>query len=204
MSKKGQLTTSEPLPWNEAVSLIAKLKDEGDWKYHLLISAGIFFGLRISDIIRLQWKDILGKNTLIVNEQKTSKRRIITLNEDVQNIFTHAYLETNPVYDHIFYGHKDQPMTRQPINSKLKKLRDKYNLSIKNFSTHSLRKCFGRKLWYSYGKTYEALILLMDIFNHTDPKTTKRYLGITQDDISNAYKSIRLTETDNQIINIQM
>jgi integrase len=166
----------------------------------MFVTCGMFFGLRVSDILNLKWYDILGKEQNEIQEIKTKKTRIISITEDVQDITLKAYKEMSPTRDYIFLGYKDKLLSRQQINRRLKQFRNDYNIPVNNFSTHSLRKAFGRKVWETYGKTYEALILLMDIFNHKYLETTKRYLGITQNEISNAYKSLSLSNEEKQLI----
>jgi integrase len=53
---------------------------------------------------------------------------------------------------------------------------------------HSLRKTFGYFAW----KAGALPVMLMDIFNHSSFETTKRYLGITQDDMDEIYLSMAL------------
>lgn len=166
----------------------------------MFITSGIFFGLRVSDILNLKWYDILGKTQNEIQEIKTNKTRIISITEDVQDIALKAYKEMSPTSDYIFLGYKNKPLSKQQINRRLKQFKSDYNIPVNNFSTHSLRKSFGRRVWEMQGKTYEALILLMDIFNHKYLDTTKRYLGITQYEISNAYKSLSLSNEEKQLI----
>lgn len=191
MSKKGQITTANALPWSEGICLIERLGDDRNFKYQLLITSGIFFGLRISDIKLLRWSHIIGQDEIDIQEIKTGKSRNIPINDDVKSIFLNAFDEVNPVSDEIFLGYKGV-LTTQNVNRMLKKFKQDYNLSIERFSTHSLRKCFGRKIWENYGKSYEGLILLMNVFNHTSLKTTMAYLGITQEEINNAYFSLKV------------
>lgn len=49
MSLKNTRTTTGALTWDDFRSLISKLERDGDYKYCLLISIGVFTGLRISD-----------------------------------------------------------------------------------------------------------------------------------------------------------
>ncbi len=192
MSMKGQITTADPLPWSEAIRLIRELGKSGDYKYQLLVTAGIFFGLRIWDIQHLRWSDVLGKEEAIIVEHKTKKIRRITINKEVQDILANTYLDMAPRSkdDYIIKGDNKGPLTIQAINKKLKRLKGKHGLNIDRISTHSLRKTFGTKVWEDSPKDYETLLLLMDIFNHTSPVTTKRYLGITQDKIKSVYTSL--------------
>ena len=61
-------------------------------------------------------------------------------------------------------------------------------MKIENFSTHSLRKTFGRKVVESAGMDAEmALIRLSELFNHRDVATTRRYLGLRQSELLETY-----------------
>ena len=76
----------------------------------------------------------------------------------------------------------------QYINRQFKEIKRKYALKIENFSTHSLRKTFGRKVVESAGMDAEmALIRLSELFNHRDVATTRRYLGLCQSELLETY-----------------
>jgi hypothetical protein len=49
MSLKGQITTTTSMDWDQFKSLISKLERNGENKYCLLISIGVFTGLQIVD-----------------------------------------------------------------------------------------------------------------------------------------------------------
>ena len=55
MALKGQKTKSDYVEWNKIQDLILKLERDGQNKMSLLICVGIFTGLRISDILKLEW-----------------------------------------------------------------------------------------------------------------------------------------------------
>lgn len=54
--------------------------------------------------------------------------------------------------------------------------------------THTLRQTFG----YHYYKRTKEIVFLMEIFGHSNQQITKRYIGITQDEISDSLKNFRL------------
>ncbi|MDR1410509.1 MAG: tyrosine-type recombinase/integrase [Oscillospiraceae bacterium] len=56
-------------------------------------------------------------------------------------------------------------------------------------SCHSLRKSWGCHVWKSGGVPPPVI---MDILNHSNYETTRRYLGIAQDDLDRAYLGMRL------------
>jgi len=67
--------TSDYLSTDELQRLIRYFKKLGNLRMCLLIEFGVKTLLRYSDLSRIQWNDIIGKDTLILNEKKTGKRR---------------------------------------------------------------------------------------------------------------------------------
>lgn len=79
----------------------------------------------------------------------------------------------------------------QRINVRLKEIKAKYSIKVEHLSTHSLRKTFGRKVVESAGENSEmALIKLSELFNHTSPQITRRYLGLRQEELMEVYESL--------------
>lgn len=69
-----------------------------------------------------------------------------------------------------------------------KEIKEKYKLKVEHFSTHSLRKTFGRKVVEAAGSNSEmALIKLSELFNHADVMTTRRYLGLRTEELLETY-----------------
>lgn len=67
-----------------------------------------------------------------------------------------------------------------------------YKLNIKNFSSHSLRKTFGRQVFNMSGENSEmALIKLKQIFMHSNMGITKRYLGLKNEEIKETYDLLK-------------
>ena len=73
----------------------------------------------------------------------------------------------------------------------LKEIKTKYNLKIEHFSTHSLRKTFGRKVVEQAGENSEmALIKLSELFNHSSPQITRKYLGLRHEELMEVYDTL--------------
>ena len=67
-------------------------------------------------------------------------------------------------------------------------IKKKYNLKIEHFSTHSMRKIFGLRVFSQAGTDAPmALMRLQTLFNHASPTITKRYLGITDSELESSY-----------------
>ena len=69
MSLKYSTTTADYLVWSDAMNLIRKLAKDGNYKMSLLVAIGCFTGLRISDILALRWKQILGVSEFTITEK---------------------------------------------------------------------------------------------------------------------------------------
>ncbi len=55
----------------------------------------------------------------------------------------------------------------------------------------SLRKTFGRQVYNMNSDNSElALVKLMELFNHSSVTITKRYLGLRQEELLNAYECL--------------
>lgn len=74
--------------------------------------------------------------------------------------------------------------------SSVKKVFQEYDIQCKNLSSHTLRKTFGLRVYEVYNRCEDALILLSQMFNHKDISVTRRYIGITERRIKNAYLSL--------------
>ncbi|MBQ2885186.1 MAG: tyrosine-type recombinase/integrase [Alphaproteobacteria bacterium] len=190
MGLKYSTTTADYLDWQIAMNLIRRLAKDENYKMSLLIAIGCFTGLRISDILALRWKQILGVSEFTIIEKKTGKNRTIRLNPQLQKHISECYEHIKPIGINapILVSQKGTVFSIQRINIILKEIKKKYQLKIKNFSCHSLRKTFGRQVYNMNGENSElALIKLMELFNHSSVAITKRYLGLRQEEILETY-----------------
>ena len=190
MSLKYSQTTSDYSEWKEAMNLIRTLYRDGKFQMSLFVSIGCFWGLRVSDILALRWKQILHVDEFCIIEKKTGKSRTIRINPQLKRHISDCYQQIHPigVDAPILVSQKGTVFTVQRINVILKEIKTKYDLSIKNFSCHSLRKTFGRQVYNMNGESAElALIKLMELFNHSSVAITKRYLGLRTEELLQTY-----------------
>lgn len=190
MSVLNSHTTADYLDWNVMLNLIRKLYKDGDYRMSLFIGAGCFFGIRVSDLRKLTWSDLLQDDKFVINEQKTGKRRVVKINADFQKHIQLCFdaLKISNMDEPCFLSRKNMVMTTQRINVRLKDIKKKYNVKIDNFSCHSLRKAFGRKVFESSGENAQmALVKLSELFNHSSVAITKIYLGLREKELLETY-----------------
>ena len=192
MSLKYSNTSADFLEWNQMILLVRRLFDDGNYTYSLLLALGSFWGLRISDLRNLVWKDILNQDTIIITEQKTGKKRTITVSPQLQRHISVCYTALNPLSEECpcFLSQMGTTLTIQRINSVFKDLKKKYRLQIGNISTHSMRKTFGRQVVSMSENSEMALIKLSEIFGHSSISITRRYLGLRQTEIAEVYNAL--------------
>lgn len=189
-------TETAPISWAKAQTLIKALMSDQDYNTALLFASGFYFGLRISDILSLSWGQITSER-FTLTEQKTSKPRKITVHKDFAKLVKRAISESpSPDPDQFVFVaqrngmRKDRPISVIAANYRIKKAFEEYGVNTQNPSSHTLRKTFGRRVYENNDKSEGALILLSKIFNHRDISTTRKYIGLTQEQISNAYLSL--------------
>ena len=191
MSLKGSSTRADYIEWNIAVNLVHKLYRDGDYRMSLLIGCGIFFGLRISDLLQLSWDMLLDGDSFILTERKTGKRRTVRINRDFQKHIRacHKAMRITDNASKCFINAAGLPLSIQRVNVLLKQIKAKYSLkTARNISSHSLRKTFGRKVFESAGENANmALVRLSELFNHSNVAITKIYLGIRQEELLETY-----------------
>lgn len=190
MSLKNTCVTSDYMEWDTMLSLIHRLYRDKNYRMSLLIGCGSFFGLRISDLLTLTWSMLLNSDRFMLIEKKTSKRREIKINADFQRHIVNCFhaLNIENRNESCFISRKRTVYSTQRINVLFKEIKKRYGLKLEHFSTHSLRKTFGRKVVEASGENSEfALIKLSELFNHADVMTTRRYLGLRTEELMETY-----------------
>ena len=194
MSKKGSITVSDFLPYEEYQRLVESLMTDGKFKYALYCILSFALAFRASDVRKLTWGEVIGQNKLVIQEKKTKKVKAIPIGpkttEKIEEIY---YLLGCPnEHSHIFankYG-EDKVMSLQFINRMMKEWKDKYHLKVGNISSHTFRKTFGRYVYDKMGRTEEAIINLQRIFRHSSPQTTMIYIGLRDDEIGQIFENL--------------
>lgn len=161
----------------------------------LLFCFGIYTGLRISDILTIRVKDVYQKDHFYIVEQKTKKakqrsrkytvRKRVPIVSKLKKLLNYFCEELHP-NDYLFKSRqgKNRPITRVRAYEILREAAHHCDLS--EIGTHTLRKTFG----YLVYQNEKDVALLQDIFNHSAPYITLKYIGVNQDAIDNAYNAL--------------
>ena len=194
MALRNQYTTADYIEWDEAMNLVRRLFRDGDYRMSLLIGCGCFFGLRFSDLRMLRWEQVLSEaGSFALHEKKTGKRREIKVNKGFQKHIRDCWraLGSPDPAQSCFLSKYGTVLTSQMVNRHLKRIKTVYHIKVQNLSTHSLRKTFGRRIVDMAGPDAEmALIKLSELFNHSSPMVTRRYLGLRQEELGEVYEKL--------------
>ena len=170
MSVRGSITTSDYLPFDEYQRLIKCLDDDGQFLWCTYCVLSFCLALRISDVLKLTWDEVLNKRSVTVKEKKTGKVKSIPIGSNTSEHLIELYnkLKRPNVHRYIFINNETNKVyTRQNINQNLKKWKDKYHIQIGNFSSHTFRKTFGRYVYNKMGRTEESLVILSSLLRYS-------------------------------------
>lgn len=161
-----------------------KRKDLAD-RDVMLFLLGINTGLRVGDLLSLKVGTVKGKTSFEILEGKTKKRRSVNIEAIYNEVQKYTFSRRNE--ECLFPSQKGgNAMTTTQAYRVLEGAGEW--LGRDDIGTHTMRKTFG----YHYYKLTKDVAMLQDIFNHSAPSITKRYIGITQDEINDSLKGFRL------------
>lgn len=190
------MNTVEPIRDKNKINLMKKVLKNNSIRNYLLFTIGINTGLRISDLLKLKFSDVVDlkekiKDNIYIREQKTSKEKKFSLNKTVKDSIK-EYISSLDKYEFDWYLFKSKKGENKSI-SRIQAY-DILNNAAKEvgikdkIGTHTLRKTFG----YHARIKGVGVEILQRIFNHSAPGVTMRYIGITQDEIEDVYLDLNL------------
>lgn len=180
------------------------------YRDNMLFIVGINFGLRVSDLRSLRFSHLINddctfRDRFSILEKKTKntrkhkRNRYITINTAVVEAVT-LYLEnTKNVHlsDYMFKsesnrgGNLNEPLSNKSVDRILKGIAKDLGLGNR-MSTHSLRKTFAYHQMVMSGNDPRKLLLLQKMFGHSSAAQTLDYIGITSEEIDEAYRNLNL------------
>lgn len=176
-----KIKTVQPIRNHAKIQEIKTELLRNSYRDYFLFVFGINSGLRISDILPLKVKDVKNKNFLIARETKTDKERRIPM-LPILKVEIEKYVQGMKPEDYLFKSLR----TKKPITriQAYRILREAANeVGLEEIGTHTLRKTFG----YHFYQQTKDVALLQEVFNHSSPSITLRYIGINEDMINEAF-----------------
>ncbi len=177
----------EPIRDPDKVKLISTYFRQSSYRNYMMFMIGIYSGLRISDILRLRVRDIKNKDTISIREIKTKKQKMFTINPILKKEIK-AYCENRDPNEYLIKSRKgkNKPLNREMAYRILNEVGDLYGLPY--LGTHTMRKTFG----YHHYCQFKDVVLLQNIFNHSSPTITLRYIGYEQEKIDKSIKNFKI------------
>jgi integrase len=179
----------------QAIEADLKARNARDW---LLFVCGTNTGLRISDLLKLRAGDVQRKGAkggavarkyIVVKETKTRKRKFVPITPKLKRALL-EYCEDLGPRAFLFRSRQggNRPIGRTRAYQILREAAERHGLD--NIGTHTLRKTFG----YHFYQQNKDVALLQNIFNHSSPAETLRYIGIDQDHVDRAMARFEIKE----------
>lgn len=156
------------------------------YRDYFMFVLGINIGLRISDLLALRVSDVRDRTHIVITEMKTGKVKRFKINKELRKTIN-VYIKNLDGDDFLFKSRRgNQHIKRVQAWKILNAAAEEVGLS--EIGTHTLRKTFG----YHFYQKYKDVAVLQEIFNHSSPAVTMRYIGINQDIMDEAIDGFSL------------
>ena len=176
----------------------ANLRDDRRLRDLVLISCGISFALRVSDLLALTVGDVMNgqglRESFVVRQRKTGQAVRVDITNSCRETLL-LYLGERPARGgHPAADNPDaplfpsrrhnadgslRPITRQQLARIIRDACHEVGLTDGNYSTHSLRKSWG----YHCYKLTKDIGGVQHKLGHQNPAVTLKYLGLTEDHV---------------------
>ena len=161
---------------------------------YLLFTLGLNTALRVGDLLRLNVDDVtepdgMVKEFLTLREQKTGKDKRVKLNDAAVEAIEQYMAKEEPRRDEPLFK---SPRTGQALSRvQVWRLLNDWALEAginDRIGAHSLRKTWG----YQARKQGVPLELIQAKLGHSSPGVTRRYIGISADEIERVEDDVNL------------
>ena len=160
----------------------------------VFINIGLNTGLRVSDLLELQFEDFNENRILRLIEKKTKKVKLVKFNQiclESFELLKNYYLKKGIKPEKYLFKSMNREFLKKNIFKKISYSGiKKYFILLKKelqltypIGTYSLRKTFGKKI-YENGND---IGLVMKLLNHSSARITLKYIGIDDELIMECY-----------------
>lgn len=182
------------------VAIKNMLKGQDRPRDYLLFTLGLNTALRIGDLLKLKVRDVLDeegriRDHIYLRESKTGREKRITLNrpakEALEFYFSKAREAGLPLdlEEPLFQAHRSgRPLDRTMAYKLIRAWAEAVGLTQGKYGTHTLRKTWG----YQARKQGVPIELIQAKLGHRSPSVTKRYIGITDEEIGEIESRVEL------------
>lgn len=201
--RKGEKQTVFPIKRKEDREAMARwLYENKDPKYFLGFTLGINLGLRINELLNLEYSDLFTDDgnlryeeadltdttdRIRVYQNKTGKYRELYLNQACASVLRWYFRGRNKYKNNSFIfpsregGHIEPDRFRKVLKEAASACGIRQNIG-----THSLRKTFG----YLHFMENHDIVFLQRLFGHSSALITMRYIGIAEEEEKKAYHDV--------------
>lgn len=200
---KGRKSEVYAFDTEDAKKVVEYLSDNEMWLHYMIFVLSCNMARRIGDILSLKWYHVFNPTTgkfradlLEIQEDKTDKLanpRINTACRAAIELYTEKTKcnpsdeqYSKPMCLQLSGTHKGNVLSYGGYRKSLKKAGEAVGIDY-NIGTHSARKTFGMLNRMLHPGDYDSMEILQTIYNHSDSKTTKRYIGLTKQKVDKYY-----------------
>lgn len=201
--KKGRKSEVFPFQIEDVKKVMNYFKENEMWQCYLIFVLSCNMARRIGDTLSLTWEHIYNPETnkmrvdlLEIVEDKTDKlanprinsacRAAIELYIEKTGLVPSDNNYQNFVFVQTSGNYKGRLLTADGYRKALKKAAVLVGIEYR-VGTHSPRKTFGMLSRMLHPGDYDSMELLQTIYNHSDTKTTKHYIGLTKQKVDKYY-----------------
>lgn len=201
--QKGKKSEVYPFEIEDMKKMTEYFSGNGMWLHYMMFVLSCNMARRVGDMLSLKWENFFDPKTgnfrddiLEIQEDKTDKLANPRINSACRATIK-LYIEktgcdvtknnyTIPVFMQLTGTHKGTVLSDSGYLKSLKKVAAAVGIEY-NVGTHSPRKTFGMMSRMLHPGDYDSMELLQTIYNHSDTKTTKHYIGLTKKKIDTYY-----------------
>ena len=193
-SPKAKKSLPKYLTLEESLNLLNSIDGKFKERDYCIITLFLNCGLRLAELVGLNYGDIRSDNTLKVTG-KGNKERVIYLNDMCVDAIN-EYMKVRPVEgvkdkNALFLSSRKTRISPKTVQYIVKTFLDKAGLGDQGFSTHKLRHT-AATLMYQQGNV--DVLLIKEILGHENLSTTEIYTHIVDSQLKDAVSSNPLNQ----------